>query len=513
MRIQLFHILLLVVTLTVSVSHSSSAEEKECLEAIRTELTKENPNASKEFFNLQSRLTLHRLAWAHLSRVSKLGIQTGSNEIPRLENEIKKVLEKISKKTSDPNFLSAKENFTRSPLSRKTLSDALESLSLVLKDQSNAKPEELDYLLHLEDLKTISILGELEDLTQAKSSQFTKSHASATSILHLTKIINSAYQTKSVDDLEREKKVVSAEIKRLEKQQSKWVEKLAQVFEKEPSCSNVQVCPDCSKTDEKQKSLSLELILKALHEDLKKNDYQGVRYGEVWLRTAAAPKPTVVESGVSESNNKITSPIKTEQKPEKRVSPPARAKTMKFRLDPSFMNITKEENAKMVPVSVKMKNAVEQTLILADQLSPCIKSFFPKIAANPLPYVRAAAIIQSELKHPILRSGWKAVIPSLKWYFSNPNTPDSPKECAALKSSTDPKKGTELLGFFDYWSQNPKALKNLQSCKYSEEQKLIFSALIHIGELNESSFSNCTISEDVAHGMKTHRKLIDAIQP
>lgn len=290
---------LVIATLVLVPSHAYSASDA-CLEGLRAHFEKTDPQSAKTFFNLQAKLTLHRLAWAYLDAQEKKNLAPGQ-KLSRVEDSIAETMLDIATQSQSPEFSAARDRFLAAPLSRVGLAEATQSIRQIVQAQSTdvRRP----YTLHVEDIKMISLLSELEGQSaDPKASLFVQNPRSNRSVLNLLKIINSAYTGSTHASIAREKATVDREIDRLTKLQEAWGERLTQALKQVPQCSEVKVCSDCVDGSSDSSENAVQILIQALSQGLRDNQFLGVKYGDVWLRTSKSYPLLEVESTTDEND-------------------------------------------------------------------------------------------------------------------------------------------------------------------------------------------------------------------
>jgi hypothetical protein len=287
-------------------------------------LGKENPNFTKKYFQLRAKLSLHRLSWLHLKKLEKDGVKNPERQ--KVESSILELLKEHDESVkNDPEFKKSAEAFAARPLSRKTLSNVLGPLTEAMRSAGAASMTEADapFWLGVEDLKMIQVLSELEDIKDVKSSRLTNSRTAATGMLNLIKIINSSYNSGNVADVSNQISRVQRAIDQIQKELAELEKTLFEkIAGKSDACKalsliegSTTICTNCDKSPpEYELKIGLKSILeKALNEQLKQNNYDGIRYNDVWLHTEKNSRSKPKKQGGS-------SPAKPTKKPE--LTPP-----------------------------------------------------------------------------------------------------------------------------------------------------------------------------------------------
>lgn len=164
----------------------------------------------------------------------------------------------------------------------------------------------------------------------------------------------------------------------------------------------------------------------------------------------------------------------------------------------------------MIPPDLSMKKSVEKTLKVFEEIWPCIRTRYPVVAEYPMNFVEAAAAVEMEVDRPIMKGGVGGIVATTQWFFGKKQFPESVTSCKEAESSSNPTRAGQVLAILDYWNSKPASLTMLEECKYPENEKKFYSALVGLGILSKGTFENCRGTE--INGMRTHRKFMNAIE-
>lgn len=351
------------------------ADEK-CNQALLSYIKEKNPEFIEKFFQLQTKLTLHRLAWAYLHKVGEKESLYDQSKF-EVENVIRDTLTQLEGSEKEE-WLNA---FMKHPYSRKSLSDLFEKLKPVLEEQNKLEEKNHKFAIHSEDISMISLLSE-----GAPGSSFTHktNHVKASNIVNLLKLVRSAYLGKSIEQLKSEKEGVEIQLKKLSEENDENTQFLMSLQKNLAECkSESESCTDCNQ------NRFIELFKDSLIE----SQFKGVRYGEIWLRTRykaiserelsdrLAPEKSGTEKikpSVSKSPKMINKPSQSLEEQLNRDKIKINAFILK--VDPLLGYKNKEEFQKNISVEKRKKDVLDfekiQKLVkdLNDSQS-CFKTF------------------------------------------------------------------------------------------------------------------------------------------
>lgn len=193
---------LFIACLLIAQSPAYSQIYHQCLKSIK-ELFSENvsPEDMQRFLKLQGKITMHKLAWAHLKQSDPNGEVKGN-----LEDSIMDLLSQYETK-DDPKFIKVKKEFELNKLSRTALANAIPYVKDVLmKQMKDPSMKDKVFMLNSSDIKMLSILAEKEknditktvtvgdDEVKVYNNKLYTDKNNDRSILNFTKVINSSYK-------------------------------------------------------------------------------------------------------------------------------------------------------------------------------------------------------------------------------------------------------------------------------------------------------------------------------
>ncbi len=270
-------IITLLFSLSLAPTFAWAGSEGDCENQMFAYLQAKDPSFSKKYFNLQAKLTLHRMAWAYLTQVTSHDRALDENK-RGIESVIDGVLRDLNAQNieNSDDFKKAHQAFIENSFSRKSLKDVVETLRPVLEAQ---KDDASPYHLELEDLSFLSMIAEVSG-----GSAFSSKTQYQSSIINPLKLISSAYANKSIDELKGDLAVLDRELKNLQKTMASYEALMQSAAKASQACSaTARQCDDCPKTD--SVSFSKIRLTDLLKNELKANQYAGIRFGEIWLRT------------------------------------------------------------------------------------------------------------------------------------------------------------------------------------------------------------------------------------
>ncbi len=259
-------------------------ELKNCMTSLNDFLKNKNFNeaAIQKFLNLQGRLTLHRLAWAHLNKA-------GAKD--KLENHILKL---IKEKYSNENQKIAKEFDNMNLKSRNFLAKSLPHVMDVLYQQSEEQDLHTSaYKLHESDLKFLEMVAEYEEY---KSDHYDHRQYDTDSIsqniTNFTTIINSSYQNsnhklQNENDIPKNQDLLITEISKLEKELENMIKTF--IFQ---SCFGPKgmTCEDArnevESLFEKEMTTLLPGIIQSIRSTKDEDYLKDIRFRKLWLKVA-----------------------------------------------------------------------------------------------------------------------------------------------------------------------------------------------------------------------------------
>lgn len=231
----------------------------------------------QEFLNLQSSITMHKLAYATLR-------SSNSKAEFRIENEILELLKKQISNNDDPELKAIYDEF-KSPqnkVSRNSLAKILPLIKDLLNDQSNegSSFEREKFNINQDDLKMLSILAEKESQKKGlyNSKQF-KNHSSDNSILNFVKVINSSIKNTNGS----KQSILTRMDQRIDEMNKKSFNLISDL-----STDCEEYLRACSKKDESNIILpnKVSSLLLAISDEIEApKKYKYLKYGDTWLYT------------------------------------------------------------------------------------------------------------------------------------------------------------------------------------------------------------------------------------
>jgi hypothetical protein len=272
-----------------------------CHQSLNTLLAQQaHTDEAQEFLKLQSKLTLHKLAFA-LVREDNL------NGSFRLENEILKIAKEIQKKEqTSAKFNEIVEEFDKNKLSR----TALARIAPLVKDLINNQLDITDsdrrksFAINERDLKVLAILAEKEekDAQQLYQHKLFKDASHDNSILNFTKVVNSSLRDRK--NYKNIKQRFSKEIAKIEKQIAALVNSLPL----DQECKELLQCVTCN--DKVSESTKLFNATMDILSNNGVDKHKKLRYDDFWLHISTKPddspvNPTPVLTDTTEENQQV----------------------------------------------------------------------------------------------------------------------------------------------------------------------------------------------------------------
>lgn len=273
----------------------------ECLKSIK-ELFSKNVSSEdmQRFLQLQGKITMHKLAWAHLNHSDPKSDVKGN-----LENTILDLLNQYETK-DDPAFIKVKKDFELNKLSRTALANVIPYVKNVLEKQmKDPSVKDKVFMLNSSDIKMLSILAEKEkndisgtdtidgETYNKYNDKLYKDHSNDRSILNFTKIINSSYKNQRTNkSVEFNKEVVNRKLDKLTFELNEIISGLPT-----PDVCRAHALK-CKLDDMAQKTLNIhilnnEKIMDELYQEatnkLNAKLHDNLKYGKIWLHVKGMP--------------------------------------------------------------------------------------------------------------------------------------------------------------------------------------------------------------------------------
>ncbi|MBL7666272.1 MAG: hypothetical protein JNM93_14140 [Bacteriovoracaceae bacterium] len=252
-----------------------------CKDSLQAYFSKDiPPETLDKFLKLQSELTLNKMAWAHLNLMK----EGGAEKRVGIEINILKLLKEKYSSSQDDTFKKAVDEFETAPLSR----EALANVAPYLKDFLPAQTGDELFNLNSSDVKILHLLSAKE-----KSSHFSSDRSKNSSVLHMSKIINSSYNTiqldpKNIGQVEKNQKVIEQEIEK----NLTALDKIISQLPKELGCNDEVmdiVCSDSEMSGAARADFLLEMedVVNGIYEGILKSEqdiYNKLKFGDAWLK-------------------------------------------------------------------------------------------------------------------------------------------------------------------------------------------------------------------------------------
>lgn len=252
----------------------------DCFDSLR-ELFRNDPveqQKLREYLNIQSEITLHKLAYASIR-------SSGLQQEFRMEKEILKLLDAQKKKHAGDQELEkihALFNDPNNKVSRNALAKAIPYIAEILNDQRNEQNAfERNYFnIGEADIKVIALLAEREEFANGKyASALWKNRSSDKSILNFIKIINSSVRTTGLPS----EKMLARMDKRIKTLQGRAVELLSDMDVEEACKRMVASCEIDGKEAQALTPELSEFLVSVSNEIELENKHELLKYDDVWL--------------------------------------------------------------------------------------------------------------------------------------------------------------------------------------------------------------------------------------
>ncbi len=276
--------------------NDSNDKGTECVQAVTKYFSEYiSKDTMDKYLQIQSKLTMHRLAWAYLEKME--------DDTKPIEENIKILVNKMDAENIQDiegrtDFETAKKQFNKAPMSRRALADIVPYMKDILVDQSaNVTEENKMYQIHEADIKMLDILSERERENQNFNGRQFSNREHDNSVLNILFIINASYSSgEKLKGANKQKHIdiLAWQIKKLEDELTDTLNSMGTPLQCSDEAMGTLCCSELTlKGQERFNELmkNCSEMTDALNEGINKRSinedkYNRVRYGDIWLHTA-----------------------------------------------------------------------------------------------------------------------------------------------------------------------------------------------------------------------------------